>query len=442
MKTLKLFSALIIAVMMGAGITACKKDLSNQVDSESPQAVIKYRNTLQNNMPSFNGERLVFESTEQLKHFYGAMAELSMVEDEEFDYDEYILSILPEEFMSSQKKFLNDEFSSPEERYLPFLSDYIMRALVNIYYEFEVGGYILTYINNKDYLVVDTYNLEALNEIRTMLKGNEINFENIPIGAYWGDATDIEIATRAGCGCDIKVERISCTQVNVKGNCKGNTTGNLSVIWGGENPLTGNFDRIDGTFNSPVTGNFNFNVNVTTGPDTRLRATVEFNCLDRNDSKSVSLQLPIGVCDYGSSSTIWDWEESRQFGFEAAISFQTKHWKNNWGAPWSTAEVYSYGTNNVGGWSIRKGNIRATVDENNRSLNINIGCSLVSTHSNSSNCSNCKSRKARVSRFANAPNDFHCDGDVVGSFVRNINFNGNFFSLNRNQSLNFSFCCP
>jgi hypothetical protein len=65
-----------------------------------------------------------------------------------------------------------------------------MRAVVNPYYEFQIGQVLVTYINNSEILTSDASNSSIRSTLRTIPKGVPLDINSIPDGAFWSDDRD------------------------------------------------------------------------------------------------------------------------------------------------------------------------------------------------------------------------------------------------------------
>lgn len=163
MKNLKVFLALSLMVMFV--FSSCGKDQVNNIEEVSAT------NEIQNIM--------VFDDLQHFQTHYETMEQLIDTDMEQFEK-----MVNENHVMTSYKKLINDKFVNIEDRYQPFLSDPVAMAIVNENYEFQIGDIVLTHINNEIILTAEVSNTEARAEIRSMPKGEILDFKTLPQNVF------------------------------------------------------------------------------------------------------------------------------------------------------------------------------------------------------------------------------------------------------------------
>ena len=273
-------------------------------------------------------------------------------------------------------QLLNDVFTIPEERYQPFLTDPVMMAIVNEHFEFEIDNVLITQVNNEELLISDPNDSRTRNEIRNLPKGEELDFDSIPQGAYWGNDTDTQ-AFLTWCGCSITIERIGCDEIEVSGTCKdfafGAGSGEVEIVitdqlisfppappsiqtlYAQRHIVNNNFSFIVNTNNLPGINNLDeIFVFVSADPNCFVGSTqIERFNFDPHSS----------FCDLGEGDTGWLWAQDNG---SQGMSYRVNYYKN-WRSSYSRAELYSKRWNG-NSWVTGGGDLEARIDETKRNF--------------------------------------------------------------------------
>lgn len=442
MNRLKFLAVVFTALVMGLGIYSCQKE-TKIIENENISSSVKSRTNVESSFSSIDfplnneeTERLVFRNEEHFNQVYFQLDELESENLETSNgetFEDFIFSYL--KFNSVFKRKFFDGFTDPNERYKPFLADGIMSMLVNEHYEFQIEDYVYTYINNRYFLVSHVNNVNALLEIRALMDGKAVKVneivDNIPEGSFLSDAIDPEVISRNKrkfCKCEISIEITDCNTATISGNCKnlvgesGSGTINVSI----EN--NGISTPIPVIINMGINGNFSTTITLNS-TTTRINAHVKSGCSAGSGDDSDIINIPFGnFCDMMEErETGWQWTQNPN----EALDYNVRK-SHTWLQNKIEAEVYSKiwtGTK----WENQRRKLRASADEVRR----NINCFQQSTHSNTDICNNCTRRIAKISHgHSQAGPPAHCDGDVIGSFHKDI-FG---LSLNATGSIDFK-CC-
>lgn len=418
---------LIALIFSGALFFSSCSDDSNLITNSDTldNSEISLRTDESLDLPTVNDDRFSFRDYDHLTDYYLTLDELYSLDEQEFNE---VAAHISDEVTTVHNKLFSDVFVNPEDRYQPFLTDPIMMTIVNEYFEFEVDGILITYMNNSDLLRSKASDVTTRNEIRQMEKGMVLDFDAIPKNAFWGDDSN-ELSFKPICHCDIKVEKISCTEVKISGSC-GNLfggSGGGTVSWNtSSSTSTALFDFMDinnpapGQTSVAVDGNFEFIVdvqNILGQLAGSVLVQVNPNCFfgQGNIKRIVFIFDPTqDLCDSDERSTGWLWSTD---GYSQGMSHRTSTYYNSW-SHYAEAKLYSKwwsGSN----WQENKSDLEATIEEQRRNFN----CFEDDFEEETNSCGNCKSRHARVNIGWNNQLVFHCDGDVTGTFKKSLDWN-------------------
>ncbi|HEY5825403.1 MAG TPA: hypothetical protein VIT44_13605, partial [Cyclobacteriaceae bacterium] len=302
-----------------------------------------------------------------------------------------------------------------------YLSDPIMRAIVNPYYEFQIDDVLVTYINNSQIVTSDISNTTAKSSIRSLTKGVPLTISNLPSGAYWSDPKDLDEALKIFCGCRLTVQQWGCDSLRFFGNCNaffgGDGEGSFTLEIVGDIPIT----ILTGTVDGP----FEFFLGIEFMEAALLHAWVDPAC---GTASNVSVEWSfdpedLQACDPTFRSTGYETMTS----VSERMTYQTSYYSNFWGW-WHLAEVESR-TQSGSNWNKSRANLQARVD----ATALTPDCDFIDQEDNTNSCSNCRSLSVRVN-FGFPVS--HCDGDLTGGF-RKIKSG---ITLSDDQSVDFN-CC-
>src|SRR5690606_22442946 len=281
-----------------------------------------------------------------------------------------------------------------------FLSDPIMRAVLNLNYEVEIDGALVTYMTDGQILVSDASNNTVRSAIRGLTKGEDVDFGDLPSGAYWSEPKDLEDAIKIGCGCSIHIRPHGCDSLRIFGRCNnffgGNGEGDIWITFDPDGP-SGESSVLE----DEVEGNYEFYINLTS--DLRFQnpgfffVTVDPSCVLASTVYNDFYYLPddFASCDERERSM----EQYIQSGNER-IFVKTSCYQGFFGSV-NRAEIRSETWSGTK-WERTKANLWVEVDANKK----NLICDLIDSRDQDKSCSNCISRSVDVTW---AGNIWHCD---------------------------------
>jgi hypothetical protein len=115
--------------------------------------------------PSYTDDRLTFADLAEFKEYYMELDSLFEVDQDLFD--SIVNTTTPVLTVHEQVSTI-DEFETP-------ISDPILRAIINPYFEFQIDDVLISYLNDDQYLVFDASNGTLKSTIRGMTKGLTID---------------------------------------------------------------------------------------------------------------------------------------------------------------------------------------------------------------------------------------------------------------------------
>ncbi len=366
--------------------------------------------------------RYSFRDFEHLTSLYLYLDQMYTDDDQRFN-----------DFVSKNEKITSvhtllhtDVFSDPKERYQPFLTDPIMMALVNEHFEYQIGEYLVTYMNNDKLLLSDATDKRVQHLIRAMEKGIELDIESIPEGALWVDDTD-QNAFKKLCTCSLNIVKINCSQIKVYGNCKN--------LWGasGKGTVNVNINNIFPPINEThtVSGNYDFIYTMPT-PDPYILVSVSTDpkCPTGHTQYEDYVYNDTNSCDPRDSNTGWLWSEDN---VNQGLSHRTAAYKNCW-STYEEAQAYSKHKYN-GVWYDSPSDLEVTIDASRK---WEWDCTDAGFESETKT-GHKKSIRARVNTGFQRSFS-HCDGDVQGTFKKTLNWNGMTWDINGFGDVDFE-CC-
>ena len=443
MKLFK-FSLISIFTVCILAIFSCSKEseiLPDEVVSEKESVLLRGDRSsdfpgVNRDLPGVNGDRYSFRDFAHLTTYYRSLDGLYSEDDQGFNE---VVASNRRGVNTVHNKLINDEFVNPEDRYQPFLADPIMMSIVNEQFEFEVDNVLITYMNDNDLLICDPNDAETKNAIRNMTKGGALDFNSIPAGAYWGEDTNMK-SLKPWCGCEIKIEQISCNEVRVFGTCK-------NFIWSSGEGLVQIFISNSPFFPGPdilgnpptpnqshnIDGGFSFTVTLNPTQPIFIHALADPDCFV-GDTKRVTMEFDPteDACDFNERSTPYHWAQDN--GVQG-YSHRTSYYKNFWSS-YEEAKMWSKW------WDGSKWK------SNNASLRVNIDAirktdeCVQFEHENETKTCHCKDKRARVNSGISGQQNFvhHCDGDVTGTFRKTLNWQGMTWTIDAVGEVDFE-CC-
>lgn len=393
--------SMVLAMLL---LHSCSQDTELLESSIDLETNVSTRSKGDLDAPEINGDLLKFRDVDHFTEYY---QNLQKIFDEN---DQELLGAIfnSSEFNSVYTNLMEDEFADPSDAYRPFLTDPIMMTIANLYFEFQIGDMLVTYMNNEEILTSDINDVNVRSQIRNMPKGERLDVKSIPEGAFWGEDDNIEALFAWWCGCEIKIEQISCNEVRIFGKCKNalfsDGEGTVSIFVSNSPnfpPSTATPFRVD-----QVDGNFEIILSVTNIPALFIHASADPDCLFGNTkTATLGFDANMSVCDPNERTTPWTWVENNG----QAILHRTYYYKNFWFS-YEGAKVIS-GAWNIPAqkWTRNSANLRVTID----AIRKNSACTPFDSDADTNSCSNCSSKAVSVILLGSA---HHCDGDVTGVF--------------------------
>jgi hypothetical protein len=434
MNFLKKKMCLFLLIFIGIiAFQSCNKDeVQENEDTLDLQAENTKRSPIVLDNPLSSKDVYEFRDSE---HFFQYLRDLQDVIDSDYDrfrnevsQDFQNLESRDPNIVTIYQRMSNDEFVDPNDRFMSDIADPVIQSIVNLQYEVKVGDAMLTYMNDKQIFMADASDSNTRNTIATIRNGDIIKYNNVPPNVTVAQDDDIQSLPFGICKCNIRIEKTDCNTVRVFGNCKdllwgsGEATVTITFNVDGTNIVTTQTNRIDGNFEFFFDiSNFNsvvvFNANV--DPDCVFGSTKFIINWGVEPSSS--------VCDAEERKTPWGWKQDS--GVQA-ISYRTQYRKGFW-AGYEQTKVFSYHWNGSK-WNNTNSKLTATIDATRKSL----VCGVQNSESETKSCNSCKDIQASV----NDNYYWHCDGDVIGTLKKELNWNGNSWSIDATQSVDFE-CC-
>jgi hypothetical protein len=407
-----IFSFCIITLII-TGFSSCtdKEEIADfDVQSNLPLTV---------RSPSTTSDRVYFADINEFKSYYFELD--SMMRTYDADYVDSIVDV------TTAVQTLNDEVMFSSVGTLSHVSDQVMRAIVNPNGEFEIDGILITYVNDAQWLLSDVSNGTLKTAIRGMTKGALFDTGDIPTGAQWVEPRDLQEALeKFWCGCRVYIEQLSCDEIRVHGACSGffgaNGIGDIVVDFDPNGP-TGPTNLID----EQVQNNFEFIINISSFHNMAgmITATGDSPCILETSPWTTQYWFDpsefVG-CDKEHrelKQTITNTAGTERMLIRTAYitgTFADVH----------TAEITSESWNGSK-WGKSNAVLTASVDANRRDG----VCDLLDTKSDSET----RTKKHVITRVSWGSNCWHCDGDLIGDFIKVKNG-----TLAETQTVDFH-CC-
>ncbi len=433
---MKQLNYLFFLMLMGTIIiSSCSKEDEIMKDqSELTEQVISQRVHVNLDHPVvLNGAYSFRDST----HFVTYLNDLQNLYDT--DYEQFTYEVSQDldnpdsrdiSLITVFQRMSNDEFIDPNDRYMTYLVDPIITSIVNLDHELIVDGNLFTYVNNTQIFLSDPSNTTTRDAIRnlrnnsTQMAREKFSSSDVPDGVTWAEDDDIKSLILGSCGCTIKIEKVDCNTVRIFGSCK-------DLLWGdGDGEITISFFENGSPFTKTqkhtISGNFEFFFDISSfGSDVIFDVSANPDCLFGKTAHDFLAVSPnTAICDSEDRFEDWGWKQDNG---SQAISFRTSYSKNFW-AGYEQAHLFSYWFNGSVWKNVKARRLTVSIDATRKTL----GCSVLNNEFETKTCTNCKSKKASV----NGLHNWHCDGDVVGTFRRNMSS----WTITATQSVDFD-CC-
>ncbi len=425
MRITKIFFLLAIFAMM---VTSCSKENVDNINADTNTSFVNgiakeapgrgSASTRDLDFPTVDGDRYVFRDSDHLTAYYQG---LNAILDRDFnEFDEVVTE--NEGINSVHTKLMNDEgFTRVEDKYMPFLTDPIMRSIVNENFEFQVADVLITYMNNREILRSDPTDNSVRDAIRAMPKGEKLDVESIPSGAHWADDTKIESFKASWCGCSINIEVYSCDTVRVYGSCHdllfGDSGGDLEIYLNSVN-----LQNVDPYIEMHVENNYEIFIVVTDDLIEEYGSTldnilwifgdIEGDCFFNTTTQDDFIYQPgIYQCDDGERFN-WGFE----FDGKHLIYYLTSNYHSFWGQK-ESAEMVSLKSSG-GIFVLDKFNdLNLKISADRRGL---VFCGVDSEEEDPASCSNCYHLREEIAPFWGRSYS-HCTGDVIGTYRKSDN---------------------
>src|SRR5690606_21991146 len=112
----------------------------SQPDPLAPDLPVLPRSFTLTNLPSSIDDRLYFDDFDHFRSYFLELDSLLTIDEDLFDS-----LVLEESPVTTVNDLLStDSYSNPDSAYRTFLTDPVMRAVVNPYYEFQIGQVLVT----------------------------------------------------------------------------------------------------------------------------------------------------------------------------------------------------------------------------------------------------------------------------------------------------------
>ena len=402
----------LISLVVG-GFYACTDH-----DTIKSTDVTKYEEPIVPRSPSTTGDRVLFSDFDNFEDYYMSLE--SMLSSGDGDYFDSIVNL------TTSVSTLNDVIATTIGSF-GVITDQVLRGIINPYNEFQIDDILVTVVNDNQWLMSDASNGTLKTAIRGMTKGDAFDTGDIPAGAQWVAPYELEDGLRSfWCGCRVRIERLSCTEIRVYGSCSGFFGSN----GGGEITITFDPDGLGGPVeleNEEVGNNFEYIINISQlhGMVGIVTAVAESNCefeLGPYPWEFYFDPAEFEACDYlprELTQTI-----TNGLGSERMII--TTAFRRNAFADVHSAEITSE-SNDGGGWDKSSANMTVGVEANRKSPT----CELEDSKDDQEH----KTRKHIVVRVSWFQNCWHCDGDLLGTFEKIKNG-----TLEETQDVDFH-CC-
>ncbi|MFT6333617.1 MAG: hypothetical protein ACJATI_000345 [Halioglobus sp.] len=429
-------------------IVSCGKEQVEQISSDNGDSLSSEKREIRiSDMPTIRGDHYKFNDAAHFLSFYEDLLDLHIT-----DYDAYLdfcnVDIenhnINDIVYTPIIKLHNDEFSNPNDRYKPFLIDPVSMAVCNLDYEFIIGDRLVRIINIGQFLMADLSDAQAISQIRTYPIRTEINPNDLPDNIDMGNVFDDYTIVKRNCKCEVSMFRLDCNTLRIQGDCGGSGSSAVGA--------TVTLIVSVASFGSSGSGLFTFSVN---GDFQMDILTTPYNVEDPNNnplesSGHVAVYFTLdgaadcgatdyeelvfrpldGICDIGEASTEWGWKED---GGSQAISFRTSYLKGSF-ISCERAEVFSYWYDSTQDeWINNKQKLEATIKATRRILT----CDSVEYEDETKSCDKCESRNTTVS-YGNRL--YHCGNDVTGTFKKELSWQGNGWSIDHTENIDF-LCC-
>jgi hypothetical protein len=343
--------------------------------------------------------------------------------------------------MSPAIKLENDEFSDPNLRYKPFLSDPLMMELVNLNFEFQVGGALITIMNNEQILKCDPDDIVAKSKIRLLSKGKDLVYSELPPNTIVAPDNKLEsyLEPLLWCGCEIDILQTDCNTVRVFGRCR-NTLfldGDATVkvfLMNGKASTQVLDQRITGSFDFYVPMNFSTfvtsqNVFATADPDCFSGKTVSANFVASKTKNT---------CDSRDRAT----PDLEKRDGDVLMAYKVKYY-TTWLSNYEEADQHSFALSPRGTFVGRNAILSTSIFTTRKDANFD--CQVINSEDEDKDCNNCRSRNASVNYnpAGSGPGGkkeeliSHCNGDVLGRF--RLENNGKIITAS--ASINDFECC-
>ncbi len=261
-----------VLMMALVWLTSCAKvdEVGTGQSFEPPQQSIQLR-TL-----SSIADRIYFSDFDEFQEYYLELDSILSIDADLFDSIVYNTS--PVETVNDL--LTNDSYSSSP--YQTFMSDPVMRAIVNPNYEFQIGSVLVTYVNDSQILTSDASNSSLQTSLRSITKGSPLNINSIPSGAFWSNDENLEAALAILCGCVIEIKPTDCDELRVSGHCNnffgGEGDGVVGITFDPDGLGLPSIISIE-----DVSGNFEFFVDASQYQAGMFSATANPDCLTGSD---------------------------------------------------------------------------------------------------------------------------------------------------------------
>ena len=326
-------------------------------------------------------------------------------------------------------EFTNQSFNDPDDRFIPAISNSSLYYIMNEYYEYQIGDWVINHINNDQRL---SYHIDDTNDIRDGVrripKGDLIESIDIP--------KDVVISEGAGPDggggpfggswghCTYHVIQIDCCQFRIWGHCGGlfnqDADGTILIEFKDNDDISVEFD-VNGSYSETINMcdlvddiSDLSNPNNSSGvEDITLDINASNHGLGSDVDGEVIISSNITCSNADDRSTDWPFFENGNIGFSYNLEL-----KNSRKA---SAEIV-YFEFDVSDW--QQASAELSLEINHVSKNTN--CQEEEQEDDDKSRPNVRKLKVR----ANLPVAYnfhrHCTGDIWGSFQAEPTQGGSF----------------
>lgn len=382
------------------GIYACTDH-----DAVSKDVTIKDDRPITFRNPSTVGDRVYFTDYDEFADYYESLQ--LIMDTYDGDYFDSIVNL------STSVQTLNDLVYTTVG-YIPTIHDYNLRAIINPYNEFQVDDVLVTLINDTEWLLSDASNGTLKTTLRGLTKGVPLDIGEIPAGAQWVNANDLEKGLLDfWCGCRARIERYDCETIRVYGSC----SGYFGTVGGGEIDIE--INEGPHITDEEVGNNFEFFIDIAQfhGEEGTIDVTVDPNCFGApNDHEDYDFDPEkFEQCDPHERDSFYVFTSANgNERIRAHVYYSEKDVTQLGLVKTHNAEMWSE-SKISGTWTNSYADLTLGIDAIQRGAT----CSFIDSKDDQKHRNNRHHLTIRVNWLA--ARMYHCDGDLIGYFEKERN---------------------